>query len=435
MARLSAERTLGPRPHGPVQGGNDERPRVLVFAYACEPGRGSEPGVGWVWARMIARIGEAWVITRANNAQAIESHLSDVPERERLHFVYVDLPPWARWWKRGQRGLRLYYILWQLVALRRARSLARTSRFDLVWHVTLGNVWLGALGVLTGPPFVLGPVGGGVGLPWRMATALGARGVLVETARACARAAGRYANPAARLAWRRAKLILVNNEETRRWLPARHRSKAVVFPHAVLDEQVTATPRPRPGNRTALFAGRLLPWKGAALAVEAMRLLPEWRLLICGAGPDETRLRRLARRWELDGRVSFLGQTPRNEVMRLMAEEADVLILPSMHDDAPLVVVEALACGLPTVCLDRGGPPALGGHPVRVGRVRETIERLAQAIPSVQPAGGDPPRLSQIVGHLLETLRDFGLPSIGSIPNPPRAHTTRVPAATAGDGS
>ena len=41
--------------------------RVLVFAYACEPDQGSEPGAGWIWSRMLARIGEVWVITRENN--------------------------------------------------------------------------------------------------------------------------------------------------------------------------------------------------------------------------------------------------------------------------------------------------------------------------------------------------------------------------------
>jgi hypothetical protein len=45
--------------------------RILAFAYACEPGRGSEPGAGWSWARMLAGIGETWVVTRANNRPAV----------------------------------------------------------------------------------------------------------------------------------------------------------------------------------------------------------------------------------------------------------------------------------------------------------------------------------------------------------------------------
>ena len=67
-------------------------PNILAFAYACEPGKGSEPGAGWAMARVAARIGPTWVITRANNREAIEASLPTIAERDRLTFVYVDLP-------------------------------------------------------------------------------------------------------------------------------------------------------------------------------------------------------------------------------------------------------------------------------------------------------------------------------------------------------
>jgi NAD(P)-dependent dehydrogenase (short-subunit alcohol dehydrogenase family) len=130
--------------------------KLLAFAYACEPAEGSEPGAGWMWARMLARYGDTWVITRANNREVIESAIDEIPERGRLHFVYVDLPAWARSWKRGSRGLRPYYLLWQLAALRVARRLHRTIGFDLVWHLTLANAWPGRWGGR--PPMVTGLV-------------------------------------------------------------------------------------------------------------------------------------------------------------------------------------------------------------------------------------------------------------------------------------
>src|SRR6185503_8049789 len=113
--------------------------RLLAFAYACEPIEGSEPGAGWMWARMLARHADTWVITRSNNREPIEAAIDETPERGTLHFVYVDLPTWARFWKRGSRGLRLYYLLWQMAALRSARRLHEADRFDLVWHLTLAN--------------------------------------------------------------------------------------------------------------------------------------------------------------------------------------------------------------------------------------------------------------------------------------------------------
>jgi glycosyltransferase involved in cell wall biosynthesis len=358
--------------------------KVLAFAYACEPAEGSEPGAGWMWARMLARYGDTWVITRANNQNRIESAIGDISERDALRFVYVDLPTWARSWKRGTRGLRSYYLLWQMAALREARKLHRSERFDVVWHLTLANAWLGSLAPLVGPQFVYGPVGGGVAPPWRLVPSMGVRPALYEVARGVARASGRYLNPLARLAWRRARYILVQNPETVGWLPRQHRCKARVFPNLVLTSLPGSAQPTGDRTRTALFAGRLLGWKGVDLAIGAIAMSPEWRLLICGKGPDEPRLRRLAREAGALDRIEFRGWVAHEEVLRLMREDAGVFLFPSLHDEAGWVVVEALAAGLPVVCLDHGGPGFLAdGHGIGIGvhgGRRALMSRLAAAV-------------------------------------------------------
>jgi len=366
--------------------------RILAFAYACEPGKGSEPGAGWGLARMLSEVGETWVLTRANNRAAIDASFPSLAERHRLRFVYVDLPRWTRWWKRGQRGVRLYYLLWLLAALRRARKLQREVGFNLVWHLTFANAWLGTTACLLGSRFVYGPVGGGVPVPWRLVPALGLRGALYEVARAWARAAGRYLNPFARLAWRRADVILVQNPATREWLPSRHRHKATVFPNTLAVQMAHVKPQaPRaPGDRppTALYAGRLLPWKGLSLALRALARLPEWRFIVLGSGPDERRLRRLVRRLGLEGRVEFGGWCRREDVLRAMKQDADVLLFPSLHDEASLAVVEALTADLPVVCLDHGGPPvgarSVGGVQVTSAMPME-IAALVEALRETCP--------------------------------------------------
>ena len=354
--------------------------RILAFDYACEPSEGSEPEAGWTWARMLARLGHTWVVTRANNRVPIEKTLPDTPERERLHLVYVDLPRWARFWKKGQRGIRLYYLLWQIAALRAARRLHRDVDFTLVWHLTFANAWLGSLAPLVGPPFVYGPVGGGVGMPPpRLVRMLGGRALRFELARAAAKGLGRYANPLARLAWARARLVLVQNPETASWLPRRHSRKVSVFPNPVLDTTL-ARERVRGEPPTALFVGRLLAWKGVALAVQSIAGTRDWRLLVCGAGRDERQIAALAGRLGLDGRVRFLGARPRDEALRLMRSEADVLLFPSLREEAGWVVVEALASGLPVVCVDRGGPRVLGGEAALAAPVEDDPDAVASSL-------------------------------------------------------
>ena len=86
-----------------------------MSAYACEPAKGSEPVVGWMWALAAAREHDVTVITRANNRQAIEAEPGLA--RRVLRFVYLDLPPGADAVEAAGRAIRVYYVLWQLLAL------------------------------------------------------------------------------------------------------------------------------------------------------------------------------------------------------------------------------------------------------------------------------------------------------------------------------
>jgi glycosyltransferase involved in cell wall biosynthesis len=359
--------------------------RILAFAYACEPARGSEPGAGWAWSRMLARLGETWVITRRDYRASIEEAVLSVPERDNLKFVYVELPERFRSWQRDLRGLRIYYLLWQIAALKEARRLRRSVRFDLVWHLTWANAWYGSMAALAGRPFVYGPVGGCVGPAWRLVPQFGWKGAAFEIARAVVRGTARYVNPLARLSWSRSDLILAQNAETRSWFPRRHRGKTILFPNAVIrDELIGAASSPaRTSPPTIIYAGRLEPWKGVFLCLRALALLPGWRLVVCGSGNDEQRLQRLALRLGVVDRVDWRGWLPQEEVLHRMAE-ADVFLFASLHEDAGAVVAEARAVGLPVVCFARGGPALLAGPAdmcvADSGGAGAVVARLADAV-------------------------------------------------------
>jgi len=341
---------------------------------------------------MLTAIGETWVITRTVHRPAIQQQIRAAGESSEVRFVYLDLPARLLRWEQRERGVRLYYLLWQFAAVRKARRLARRERFDLVWHLTLANAWIGSTACLLKIPFVYGPVGGGVGTPWKLAGTLGIRGILFELARTGVRACGRYLNPLARASWRRASLILTQNEETTSWLPQNQQRKASVFPHVVLD-RMPDDPNRRP-DHVLLFAGRLIGWKGASLAIRALERLPDWRLIVCGDGPEGRRLQRLAARLWLDDRVEFRGWVNRAELLRTMREEASVFVFPSLHDEAGWVVVEAMASGLPVVCLDLGGPPVLACNAAvaKSGRPAETAARIAEAITNAARMTSEQPR-------------------------------------------
>jgi hypothetical protein len=138
--------------------------KVLASAYACEPDKGSESGVGWNWVKQIARFHEVWVITRKNNRQPIEQALLQEP-MDNVHWLYFDLPHWARFWKKGQRGMYLYYYLWQVGIYKIGKRLHEEVDFDIVHHVTFVNYWTPSFLTLLPVPFIWGPVGGGESSP------------------------------------------------------------------------------------------------------------------------------------------------------------------------------------------------------------------------------------------------------------------------------
>jgi glycosyltransferase involved in cell wall biosynthesis len=355
-----------------------------MSAYACEPGKGSEPGAGWNWSRAASRDHDVWVLTRANNRQAIEAALAQKPE-PRLTFVYLDLPGWACRWKRGGRGIRLYYVLWQIAAVRAARKLHRHERFDLVHHLTFANLWVPALTCLVPAPFVLGPVGGGPTVPLRLYRALGVRGAAHELLLRAARRASRL-NPLVRIGWQRAHTIICQNDETLASLPAQARRRAWVRTNACVDRPAATS---TVASRTAVCAGRLLPWKGIALAIEAVALAPDWKLTIIGRGPDEERLRGRVAALGLCDRVEFVPWVPQQELAERLSG-VGALVLPSLREDGSLVSAEAQALGVPVIALDRGGPRVLARRPgtsirlVRCGSHAETVRGMADALVALE---------------------------------------------------
>ena len=337
------------------------RLNILLSAYACEPGRGSEPGVGWNWARHLSRDHEVWVLTRENNRAAIEAAL----EEESLpgaHFVYFDLPPWARFWKRSSFGLRTYYYLWQAGAWLTARRLARHVSFDLVHHVTFVKYWMPSFVSLLGPPFIWGPVGGGESAPAAFRSAFSLRGRVYELARSMARMVG-SADPFVAMTARRAAIGFATTEDTAVRMRALGCRDVRIFPEAALSEEdfrkLGGTSPSGHAPLRIVSIGGLLHLKGFDLAMRAFARFAEngraGEYWLVGDGPERGRLERLARSLGIAERVRFWGLVPRERAIELLAS-SDILVHPSLHDSGGWTCLEGMAAGKPVVCLDCGGP-------------------------------------------------------------------------------
>jgi glycosyltransferase involved in cell wall biosynthesis len=358
--------------------------RILLSAYACEPDKGSEPQVGWLWATELVAAGhEVWVITRTANREAIERRLQGgaIP---RPHFEYYDLPHWVRRLKRGGLGIYWYYGLWQWGAYRAARRLVQRVRFDRVQHVTFVGVRAPSFVGWLGLPFVLGPVSGGESVPRQLRADMPRRARLVEAIRDVAnRLAG--IDPLMRRSFRQAERIVVATEDSRKLVPLAFQHKCDVQLGVGLSGEylgwTAPAVKPTCGPLRLLFVGRLLEWKGVALALRALAAARDRGIdatfTIVGDGAARARLEHLTIELGLSPVVQWMKWVPHGELEVVYAAH-DALLFPSLRDSGGMVVLEAMAHGLPVLCTDLGGPGVMVTE--RCGRVVRTAGRTASEV-------------------------------------------------------
>jgi glycosyltransferase involved in cell wall biosynthesis len=342
------------------------RLRVLACAFTCcPPGKpgfgGGEDLLGWNLLKQIARFHDVWALTYPKNRSSIEEALREESIAS-IQVCYVDLPSWLRPLLRFQGTHQFYYHLWQLKAYLIARRLHQLHAFDLFHQITYANDWLASfIGAFLPVPYVRGPGGGAHRTPKGFEGEYPLGGRLWERVRSLGQWLFRH-DPIFVRGQRRADAILVCNRESFSNIPAKWSHKAHLFPVSGISSQdlALASPAQTQDSRfSVLSAGALIRVKGFGLAIKAFKEFadrhPESEFSIIGTGPEEARLRALARRLRLLNRVHFLSWLPREELLARMASH-DVFLFPSLRDGGGTVVIEAMAIGRPVVCLDTGGP-------------------------------------------------------------------------------
>jgi glycosyltransferase involved in cell wall biosynthesis len=383
-----------PHPNQEADGYGDSV-KVLLSAYACEPGKGSEQEVGLRAMLAAARRHDVWVLTRENSIPLLEEFLAHHPLWDRIHLHGIDLDgPIRRVKRAGLPGLHIYYDAWQRLAAVHAAELDRRVDFDLVHHATFAAYWTRAGVSKLGKPFVWGPVGGGVTTPAPLLRELGAAGLRQDGLREAVRCLAAW-RPSHGATTRAATVCLAQNDSTARRVK---RDRVTVMPNA-LAVTLPALDPPEPRCTDIAFVGRLIPWKAGALAVRALRYVQHQDavLRIFGDGPDEHRIRRAAERWGVQGRVKLVGSLPRDELLRQVRRCA-VLLHPALHEEAGLSVAEALVVGVPVVCLNHGGPadlvrwwPTARVALVPPSKAEVTARRLAAAVDGFLDEAPEPP--------------------------------------------
>lgn len=365
---------------------------VLATAYAINPYKGSEDGMGWNFVMQIARFHKVIAITRENNRPHIEHYMQNHPSGlyERIQFLYFDTPPWTRFWKRGGRGAMLYYLLWQRMIIRFIKK--QHLHFDVAHNLNFHNDWSPSYLWKLGKPFVWGPVGHHPLIPGAYLEPYSRTYLIKDRITWMIKHLFWNYSPALKKTVKAADHIWAMNHSVKDVIPleaAKHSvSPSVATQDHGWDEQLQ-------GNSFSVISvGRMVPLKGFDLTIRAfasfLHSLPSderdsAELKIVGSGPEESFLKTIAEQEGISRFVTFVSWMERSEVMNLF-RTSSLFLFPS-HEGAGMVVPEALSFGVPVITLDNEGPggfiTAECGVAVENGGYEETVQRLAEEIRSL----------------------------------------------------
>ncbi|GAB4366840.1 MAG: hypothetical protein Kow00121_04580 [Elainellaceae cyanobacterium] len=363
--------------------------KILISAYSCEPGQGSERGVGWNVAREVARYHDVWVLTRPDESKAaIEAELARNPVPN-LHFVYFTLPFWKDSLRWGQSGaMQIHYYLWQIQAYFVAKRLHQEIGFDAIHHVTFVKYSSPSFLSLLPAPFIWGPVGGGETAPKPFWQDFNLRAKAYETARLLARGIGEL-DPFVPMTIRKSAVVRATTIDTATLLYKMGANEVEIAPESGIPDRELdrlaqyTVPETEPIRFISM--GRLLHWKGFHLGLRAFAAarLPNAEFWVVGDGPEWNQLHQLVQDLGIADRVKFWGRLARDETLERLSQ-CHALVHPSLHDSGGWVCIEAMASGRPVICLDLGGPAVQvtkeTGIKVPAQTPQQAVQDLAKAM-------------------------------------------------------
>lgn len=359
---------------GEAQTDQTRQLRVMVIAEAANPELVSVPLVGWSLARALAGVCEAHLVTQVRNREGVlRAGLIDGREVTFIDSERVAGPVYRaasalrggsnRGWTLMTAASSIGYAYFERMIWRRFGEEIRAGAWDLVHRVTPLSPTtpssLSARCARAGVPFVLGPLNGGVAWPAGFDRARRREREWLSYVRGAYRLVPGY-----RSTRRHASAIIVGSRDTLAQMPVWCRDKCVYIVENAVDPSKfgghAVRTSPPPPVRVA-FLGRLVPYKGADMLIEAAAALVRAGALtidIIGDGPERAALEALCLRERLGAGVSFAGWLEHARV-RERLQAAHVLGFPSIREFGGGVALEAMALGVVPVVMDYAGPAEL----------------------------------------------------------------------------
>lgn len=335
----------------------DKNKNVLVVAYACEPNKTSEPGVGWNFSKEVSKLYNTIVLTRSNNQINIETQAKD--ERE---FIYYDLPKIFKIIKkRFPLGTQLYYLCWQWGAYTFAKKHLKNNEknVDIVHHMTFGTSWITPPSFMfKTQKFIWGPIGGGDFIPMPFLKEVSLKSFIQESIYYLVNQ-GAKLSPFAYKLRHSAKAVIFRTKSSYDAFGSNNIKNLDVISETASSDIVIKEPKVHSSFINAMCVGRLTYWKGFIYAVKGFHRYLEnggkGKLEILGDGPELKVIRDYVDKHNLDNEIILRGFVD-NSVVKESMKKSNVLMHPSFRDGGSWAIMEGMTYGLPVICLDTSGP-------------------------------------------------------------------------------
>lgn len=346
--------------------------KVLILAYASEPGAGSEYGVGWqvpmVMSQRHPEI-DVFVLTRSRCREKIEQSLA-ILNLSNLHYLFYDVPSWMYYKKEigSKWGEQLNYLNWQLMCRHFIKRLNKQEHFDLIHHLTFNQYRTPSPGFFLNIPFVMGPVGGGERIHPSFFEDLTRATIIKEQIRK-----NNWDLHLFRIwcKWKKnRKCFLFSTKETQMQL----KDYCSHYP-SVLLPAIAYNPldfanvqiRSKKGGSpfTLIYAGKALDIKGHYILLKSIKKayidhgIKDFVVKFVGIRFEEEQQRISSWIQELGMKenVEVIPFMQRDEMLDIMIE-CDLSVYTCFRDAGSMSVLESSVLKCPTICFDAGGQDA-----------------------------------------------------------------------------